>query len=125
MCHVLLRNLTKNSMYIFPSLGVEFEYPPKKNMSKRKGTEHIVHLKKFLNHNSDCLKRLKSLRNELGSLMILLLLLMGVVNVYVVDKVPVTEAKQIINEYSSSVFYVLYTSFTSVETTLNDRGTLE
>lgn len=38
------------------------------------------------------------------------------------EKVSVREAKQIMEKYSATVYYVTHTSFTTIETAITDRG---
>jgi hypothetical protein len=73
------------------------------NLGRRKtGSEHISHIKKFLNQANDPLKRLKALRTGL-------------------DKLPPIEAKQILTEHSAPAFHVFYTSFAILELGIREK----
>ncbi len=91
-------------------------------MYKKKSTDHVVHLKKFLSHGSDSLRRLKALRNELGKCTLVGVVLLLLFSHVTTEKVSVSEAKQITEEYCATVFYVIYTSFTTIEAAIIERG---
>jgi hypothetical protein len=74
-------------------------------MIRRKGrqSEHLAYLKKFLEHGKDPLKRLKALKHGL-------------------EKAPLSEVKEFHTEHASTVFYVFYSSFSTVEAAIQERG---
>lgn len=73
-------------------------------MIRRKGrqSEHLAYLKKFLEHGKDPLKRLKALKHGL-------------------EKAPLSEVKEFHTEHASTVFYVFYSSFSTVEAAIQER----
>ena len=93
------------------------------HMSWRRGrqTEYQASIKKFLDRSKDSLKRLKALKFGLGKNR-----KERVVQLYLLflEKSSAKDIKQFYSEHSTDVFYVVYGSFTTLETTIQDKGEL-
>lgn len=93
------------------------------HLSRRKGrlTEQQASIRKFLDRSKESIKRLKALKFGLGMCEVLSLWHSHYCLCAPIEKSSLTEVKEFYSEHNNDVFYVVYGSFTTLETSIQDK----